>query len=197
MSDADRTKWDERYRSGAYGTRRNPSAILLEWIDRVPPGRALDVACGSGRNALFLARHGFGVDAVDISAAALSVGRDAASAAGLEVHWIEHDLDNPIVLEPGYALVLAVRFVNLPRIRELAGYLAPGGLLICEEHLISDAEVIGPSNPAYRLRPGELREVAAGLRLRHYAEGLFEDPDGRPAALARLVAERPLNDGDG
>ena len=196
MSGADRAKWDERYRSGAYGTRRNASALLLEWIDRVPAGRALDVACGSGRNALFLARHGFSVDAVDISAAALSLGREAAQTAGLEVHWIEHDLDHPLVLEPGYSLVLAVRFVNLRRISELAGYLAPGGLLICEEHLVSDAEVIGPSNPAYRLRPGELREVATGLRLRHYAEGLFEDPDGRPAALARLVAERPLHGGD-
>jgi SAM-dependent methyltransferase len=191
MTQADRERWDERYRDGAYAGRTEPSALLAQWIDRIPPGRALDVACGAGRNALFLAARGFEVDAVDISAVALDRGRALARAAGLQVNWIEQDLDEPLALGADYALVVVARYVNLPLIRQLADKLGPGGFLVCEEHLVTTAEVIGPSNPAFRVRPGELREVAGGLQIRFMQEGIIEEPDGRPAALARLVAERP------
>ena len=191
MTQADRERWDERYRDGAYAGRTEPSALLAQWIDRIPPGRALDVACGAGRNALFLAARGFEVDAVDISAVALDRARALARAAGLQVNWIEQDLDEPLALGADYALVVVTRYVNLPLIRQLADKLGPGGFLVCEEHLVTSAEVIGPSNPAFRVRPGELLEVASGLQIRFMQEGIIEEPDGRPAALARLVAERP------
>ena len=190
MTDADRAKWDERYRKGAYADRPHPSELLRDWIGRAPRGRALDVACGAGRNALYLAVHGFEVDAVDISSEGLARGRRSAAERGLTVHWIEHDLDQPLALPDGYALILVIRFLDLPLIRRLAQRLAPGGLLICEEHLRTEAEVIGPGNPAFRVAPGELREVASGLQVLQYDEGLFDDPDRRRAALARLVAMR-------
>lgn len=190
MTDADRAKWDERYREGAYADRPHPSDLLRDWIDRAPSGRALDVACGAGRNALFLAANGFAVDAVDISPEGLARGRRSAAERGLAVHWIEHDLDLPLALPDDYALILVVRFLDLPLIRRLARRLAPGGLLVCEEHLRSEVEVIGPGNPAFRVAPGELREAASGLEVLQYDEGLFDDPDGRRAALARLVAKR-------
>jgi SAM-dependent methyltransferase len=191
MTEADRERWDTRYRDGAYAGRTEPSALLAQWIDRIPPGRALDVACGAGRNALFLAARGFEVDAVDISAVALDRARALARATGLQVNWIEQDLDDPLALGADYALVVVTRYVNLPLIRQLADKLGPGGFLVCEEHLVTTAEVIGPSNPAFRVRPGELLEVASGLQIRFMQEGIIEEPDGRPAALARLVAERP------
>ena len=190
MSLADRTKWDERYRTGAYADRKHPSELLCHWIDRARRGRALDVACGAGRNALFLAGHGFDVDAVDISTEGLARGRRCAAERGLDVHWIEHDLDEPLKLPSDYALILVVRFLDLQLIRQLAQKLAPGGLLICEEHLRTDADVIGPGNSAFRVAPGELRDAASGLEILQYEEGLFDDPDGRKAALARLVARR-------
>ena len=65
MTQAERDKWNERYRGGSYEGRDHPTALLAEWAPRLPPGRALDVACGAGRNALFLARAGYSVDAVD------------------------------------------------------------------------------------------------------------------------------------
>lgn len=190
MADTDRAKWDQRYREGAYGDRRHPSALLAEWIDHIPRGRALDLACGAGRNALFLAAHGFEVDAIDISGEGLARARAAAAEAGLRVNWIEHDLDEPPALESGYTLILVIRYVNLPLIRHLASLLATGGFLLCEEHLVTDADVIGPGNPAFRVDPGELHAAANGLLMRHYEEAVSDDPDGRPAALARLVAER-------
>jgi SAM-dependent methyltransferase len=190
MAQSDRDKWNERYREGAYAERTHPGALLAEWIDRIPRGRALDLACGAGRNALFLASCGFEVDAVDISRTALERARESARKAGLQIRWIEHDLDEPLDLDTGYALILVNRYVNLPLVQRLAAHLAPGGFLVCEEHLDCDADVAGPSNPAFRVRPGELRAAAGTLHIHHYSEGVIGDPDGRPAAVARLVAQK-------
>ena len=190
MSVTDREKWDGRYSAGAYAERTHPSELLLDWINSIPSGRALDVACGAGRNALFLAERGFEVDAVDISCVALRQLAQAAGQRRLEINCIEHDLDQPLVLRAGYQLILVIRFVDLPRIRQLAELLAPGGVLVCEEHLVTDAEVIGPGNPAYRVKAGELPAVAEGLDIEYSREGLVTEPDGRRAALAQLVARR-------
>jgi len=191
MSRADREKWDRRYREGAYAQRSWPSALLTDWIDAIPPGRAMDVACGAGRNALYLAERGFGVDAVDISGEALERARDTGRQMGLSVNWVEHDLDEPLELDSRYQLILIIRYVNLPLIGRLTANLAPGGFLMCEQHMVSEEEVIGPANPAYRVRPGDLISTAQGMRILHLEEGMVEDPDGQTAALARLVAQRP------
>jgi SAM-dependent methyltransferase len=201
MAEADREKWNERHRDG-YAAHGQPSAVLKQWIDRIPRGRALDLACGSGRNALFLAANGFEVDAVDISDAALDIGRRRARQAGLRVNWIEQDLDEPLAELPdgplaeslyganGYTLLLVIRFVDLPLIRQLTDKLAPGGMLVSEQHIVTDAAVGGPSDSAFRLQPGALREVAEGLRVLSYEEGIVEDPGQQPMALARLVAQK-------
>jgi len=189
MSDNDRDKWNERYRTGAYALRTHPSQLLLEWVDRIPTGRALDVACGAGRNALYLAARGFDVDAVDISVEALERARESAQRSGLRVNWMQQDLDGQPALQGEYQLILMIRFVHLPLLRTLATRLAPEGFLVCEQHLVSDAPVIGPTNPDYRVRPGELRTAAAGLRVLSLQEDLVTEPDGTTAALARLVAQ--------
>lgn len=191
MSDTDREKWNRRYREGAYADRTHPSPFLVDWIGKVTPGRALDVACGAGRNALYLAQNGFAVDAIDISAEALERAQESAGQFGLSVNWLEQDLDDPPVLDHGYQLILVVRYVNLPLLQQLATLLAPGGILLCEEHMESPDEVIGPGNPAFRVRPGELSDTVTGLEQVHLYEGLVTEPDGRQAALAQLVARRP------
>lgn len=190
MSEADRDKWDRRYREGAYAERTGPSTFLLDRIGDVPAGSALDVACGAGRNAIHLASKGFRVDAIDISAQALRRAEANARALGLEINWLERDLDQSYALESDYQLILVVRYVNLPLLRYLATRLAPGGFLLCEQHLQTTAEVVGPRNPAFRVKPGELAAAAEGLEILHIEEGVVADPDGRPAALARLVATK-------
>ena len=190
MSQLDREKWNQRYRGGAYSGRLHPCAFLEAWIDEIPVGRAIDVACGAGRNALYLARRGFDVDAVDISGEALDRAREVAQISNLKLNWLEHDLDERLELDASYQLILIVRYVNLPLIRQLAANLAPGGFLICEQHLVTEAEVVGPGNPSFRVRPGDLLAAAEGLRVRHLEESLVQEPDGQTAALARLVAQR-------
>lgn len=197
MSDEDKARWDRRYASGEYGGRTHPSALLSDWAPRVLAGlggraRALDLACGTGRNARYLAELGFQVDALDISAAGLARAGAAAAEAGVEVRWIQHDLDAGLPADLGdYHLIVLVRYVNDALLRALPARLVPGGWLICEEHLQSRAEVIGPSNPAFRVAPGALADAAEGMVVALASEGVVADPDGRPAALARLVARRP------
>jgi tellurite methyltransferase len=193
LSQAERDKWNERYRSGSYEGRVHPTALLAEWVPRLPAGRALDVACGAGRNALFLAGRGYAVDALDIAESALERGRAAAEERGLAIRWIAADLDaedDSALPAASYDLILWVRYVNAGLMPHLVRRLVPGGYLICEQHLVTTAEVVGPSGGVFRLQPGELRSSAAGLSILDYREGLVIDPDGRTAALAQIVARR-------
>lgn len=190
MSREDLEKWNRRYLEGAYEERVGPSAILEDWIERIAVGNALDVACGAGRNALYLAARGFAVDAVDISDEAIRRARTSAQKSGLRVNWLVHDLDQPLALDSMYQLILVIRYVNLPLVLRLAARLSPGGFLICEQHLETDEDVIGPTNPAFRIGRGALRATSEGLRIHCLEEGLVEERDGRTAALARLVAQR-------
>lgn len=195
MSLSDREKWDRRYREGAYAGREHPTALLIDWLPAAPDGRALDVACGAGRNAHYLASLGRPVDAVDISPAALERAARTATERGLDVRFIEADLEHApdAVLPPGpYALILVVRYVHRGLLPALIERLARGGILIVEQHLDSTEPVVGPSTPAFRMRANELLRLAlaAGgnqVEVRYYREGLVTDPDGRPAALAQLV----------
>jgi tellurite methyltransferase len=191
MSDADLGKWEARYAAGGYAERTHPSGLLTDWLDRLPRGRALDVACGTGRNALFLAAAGYAVDAVDISPTALARGRAAAAAQALAVGWLEQDLDVGIpgaIRDARYDLILMVRYVNTPLIGQLKTQLAAGGHLLIEEHLRWHGVVVGPTSPEFRVAAGELARAAAPLRIVHSHEGPVTDPDGRPAALAQLIA---------
>ena len=190
MSKADREKWDRRYAQGAFAERSHPNAFLEQWLPDLPSGRALDIACGAGRNSLFLAAAGYTVDALDISAEGLARAAASARQRGLQVNWIERDLDAGLPDTGCYDLIIMLRYVNLPLLRKLRDRLNPGGHLVVEEHLATDAEVIGPRGSRFRVEPGALADAAEGLRVCHCDELLTSDPDGRPVALARLVACR-------
>ncbi|MGI9260365.1 MAG: methyltransferase domain-containing protein [Gammaproteobacteria bacterium] len=190
MSEADREKWNKRYREGSYRARTHPSELLEEWLSKLPRGRALDVAAGAGRNSLYLAEAGFDVDAIDISGEALARLRRNAEERGLTINTIELDLESSSLPQQRYALIVMVRYTNGGLIPRLLALLEDGGHFLCEEHLETDADVIGPTDPAFRVSPNELSELASGLEILHYSEGLVKDPDGRTAALARLVARK-------
>jgi hypothetical protein len=116
------------------------------------------------------------------------------------VNWICTDLEGSAdaVLPQGpYDLIVWVRYVHHTLSPHLAARLAPGGHLLCEQHLETSALVVGPKSPAFRYHPGQLERAFPGLRVVHYAEGLVVDPDGRNVALAQLIAKSPdqLRDG--
>ena len=191
MSEEDRSKWNQRYREDSY-RKTNPVDLLTRWLPQIPPGRALDVACGAGRNSLFLAEAGFEVDAIDISAVGLQRVAQQADERGLAIRLIEHDLDLPFEFECDYDLILVLWFVDLDLVTRLCDCLAPGGYLISEEHLQTDAQVIGPSSAEFRVASGALRAAVAGLDILLYEESIEPIPEGGNIASARVVARRPL-----
>jgi hypothetical protein len=87
-------------------------------------------------------------------------------------------------------LIVVVRYTQLELLAALAERLGDGGHLLCELHLTTARDVVGPKNPEFRVAPNELLAHTQGLRVLEYREGLVEDPDGRSAALAQLVACR-------
>lgn len=201
MSEADRDKWDRRYREGAYAERTHPSAFLEHWLPSVSvkadDGLAADLGCGAGRNALFMARNGWRVDAFDVSQAGLDRLAAAAADEKLSVDCIQADLEDPQSLPPllctnaRYALVIIMRYTNLALVAAVQNCLRSGGYLIVEEHLRSDVAVSGPRNPQFRVAPGALRSASQGMEIIDYQEGFSTEPDGNTAALAQLVARRP------
>lgn len=196
MSAAEREKWDARYRDGAYERRTHPTALLAEWLPRLKRGRALDVACGAGRNALFLAANGFDVCAIDISAVALERGRRSAADSGVHVTWLLADLDEDLQrsLPSGpFELIVWTRYVQRTLMEALVERLDEGGTLLCEQHLATTDEVAGPTSPQFRLARGELAAMARDLRILHSYEGPIVDPDGRAVALAQLIATKGTN----
>ena len=186
-----RERWNERHRRRAGGGDA-PSAWVLEHralLEERAPGRALDLACGGGRHAVWLAERGFSVDAVDISDVAIERLRARAAAAGLPVRALRADLEaDP--LPPGpYDVVVDVNYLQRSLLGPIADALAPGGLLVCETFTRDHTEVLGASlDPAYTLGPNELLRAFAGLRVLHYREGIVEE--GRRRAVASLVARR-------
>ena len=189
MSAEDRNKWNQRYAEDSY-RKTNPVTLLSDWLPKIPMGKALDVASGAGRNAIYLAEAGFLVDAIDISHEGLQQTAQKAAEKGLTIDCIEHDFDEPYAFAKNYDLIVVLWYVNLELIGQLCDCLAPGGFLICEEHLRSEQEVIGPGNPDFRVAPGALREAVSSLDLLLYEESVEAIPEGGQVASARVVARK-------
>lgn len=192
MSQADLDKWDARYRTGDYLMRTYPSPFLETWIKRLPQsvfgGRALDIACGAGRNALHLAQSNLRVDAIDISQAALDRAAASAKERGLSVNWIQADFDGVALETNAYKVISVVRYMHRQMAAQVIDALTPDGWLIVEHHMRSTQPVGGPTTNTFRLAPQELLRDYANLRVVFYQECIDEDLDGRVMALVRLVA---------
>lgn len=192
MSAEDREKWDQRYREGAYASRNYPSEFLRNRADLLNVGRAMDLACGVGRNAIYLAELGFEVDAVDVSLVGLEIARKKAKERRLSIQWLNEDLlSDWTIPDQQYDLILMLRFVSSEVLVKLPQLLARGGALIIEEHLQwPQGNVVGPSGNRFRVKPGELIEACKELDVLFHYEGLVEEPDGSMAALAQIHAKK-------
>ena len=146
------------------------------------------LACGAGRNALFLASRGFEVDAVDISSVAIDLARAEAARRDLSVNWQVADLDDFDPGERRYDVITMIRYTNRVIWPRLAAALATDGWLVMEQHLRTRHDVAGPSDE-FRLAPGELLDAFGDLRVIRYAEEYGESPtSGRMVATATLLA---------
>jgi SAM-dependent methyltransferase len=188
-----RERWNERRSEGRLEAFPDAPA---QWLVEHGPllvggGRALDVACGDGRNARYLARLGFEVDAVDISDVTIDALRAVAAERAPGVRPRVVDLEREPPAAETYDVVVNFNYLQRDLFGALERALRPGGWLLFETfgpaHL---AELGRRTNPAFVLGENELLRAFPGLRVRHYREGVVER-GGCPRGVASLVAQRP------
>lgn len=168
---ATREKWDRVYRGHADAVPP-PAQVLAENAHLLPlaGGRALDLACGLGGNALFLARRGFRVDAVDISPVAIETLRSLAEHQGLSIRAWSEDVCTMVFPTEGYRVIVVSRFLERSLAHSILRALEPGGLLFYQTFTAAKVSENGPRNPDFLLRDNELLQLFAGLSLRYYQD---------------------------
>lgn len=159
--EADRIKWNLRFGSQPLYLGAKASPFLQREIERIkslaPGRRALDIACGEGRNSIFLAEHGFSVTGLDISDKGLEKSEQLALDKGLSIIFRRVDLDEYRIREQ-YDLILNFNFLLRSLIPQEVKALAPGGLLLFDT-ILESTELLATHNPDYFLRYGELERI--------------------------------------
>ena len=174
------------------GIRRlwRPNALLAQVAPALPAGTALDLACGSGRDAVFLAALGWRVTAIDILPDALQRGRELAARyapAAAPVRWLRHDLEADLPPVEPVDLLIVFRFLHRPLLRRVHALLRPGGTLLVETFTTLHRQRHGrPGRERFVLQPGELPGLLEGLDIEHYSEAWRGT-----AHTARVRARRP------
>lgn len=184
MSDDDRAHWDATYAErGVPGPDAiAPAAVFAAYRDEFPvAGHAVDIACGQGTGAIWLARRGLQVRGFDVSAVAIEQARALAACSGVgdRCRFDVVDLDRGLPGGPLVDVVYCARFrdrrLDVPMIERLA----PGGLLA-----LTALSRVGSTAGRFRAAPGELRTAFAGLEV---------IADGEGQGLAWLLARRPTD----
>jgi SAM-dependent methyltransferase len=181
--------WDERFRSGEH-TSTEPSAVLTAAVLNVKSGRALDLACGAGRHAIYLSQNGWNVTAVDGSRVAIELLLTRAAEAGVTVDARVADLEkSKFEIEPdAYDLICDFQFLQRDLFPAILAGVKPGGLVVASIHLNDGQPNVQPSNPAFLLERGELPKIFADWEIEHYHEG---HEDEHHHDVANLIARKP------
>lgn len=199
----DAVSWDERYAAAELVWSAEPNRFVVEVFDGRPPGRVVDVACGEGRNAIWLAKKGWSVTGADFSAVAIERARTLAAEAGVEVDW---RVDDATTWQPDEGMFDAVLlcYLQLPA-EQLAevmararAALAPGGEVVVIAHARDNLTrgVGGPRDPAVLPTPDEVVGYLDGLEVRRAGHVLrpVQTPDGEREAVDLLVVARRPGD---
>ncbi|MBT1071714.1 class I SAM-dependent methyltransferase [Pelotalea chapellei] len=160
--EADRIKWNKRFLSEDSFLGMAPSPFLqrkIEDIKLLTPGlHALDIACGEGRNSIFLAQHGFNVTGLDISDVALGKAGERSATAGISADFRLVDLESYRFEGERYDLVINFNFLLRELIPEAYSALVPGGIFLLDT-ILESPEALANHTPAYLLRRGELASI--------------------------------------
>ncbi len=185
----DLAEWEARYRALGLSPESPETVaqpLVISAAGGLPPARALDLACGKGRNALWLALHGWRVTAVDGSMAAVESLRANMQPFGVQVDTRVANLEmGEYTIEPSaWELIASCYYLQRNLIAPAKAGLVPGGIMVAIALLAQP----GRENSSFRARPGELRSYFDGWEILHDREG--SDESGH--AVAEVVARRPL-----
>lgn len=178
MSEQDRQRWDERYTNRPAPGVIGPPAVFAPYADDFPTaGNALDLACGQGATAVWLARRGLTVLGLDVSPVAIGQARDRAARAGVDqrCRFEVVDLDDGLPPGPPADLIVCHKFRDRRLDHEIVDRLGPGGLLA-----ISVLSAVDAAPGPFRAEPGELTAAFANLSIVAAGEG-----DGEAWLLGR------------
>ncbi len=188
MTAADRERWDRRYIDGEHGVAdkavaRCPAGFRSFENDLPVEGTALDVACGAGEGAVWLAERGFEVLGTDVSPVAVGLANTLADEHEVSgrVHFVCSDLDGGLPPGPPVDLITCHLFSAPGLDEQLVNRLADGGMLA-----VAVLSEVGAEPGAYRARPGELLERFGALEIRHHREG-----DGTASLLGVATGPHP------
>jgi SAM-dependent methyltransferase len=192
----DAQQWDARY-AAAQQWSDEPNALAASVLDQLPPGRALDLAAGEGRMALWLARRGWQVSALDFSAVGLERGKAGAEALGVDVDWQVADATAIDLAAEQFDLVL-VLYLHLPRaallpvLTRAAAAVAEGGRLLVLGHDRDNLERgVGGPQDADVLYDLDLLAAAAEELTVERLEQVGRTVGDATAVDTLLVANRP------
>jgi 2-polyprenyl-3-methyl-5-hydroxy-6-metoxy-1,4-benzoquinol methylase len=188
MSDEDREKWDARYATPA-DAPESPSVHLVRLDDELPrQGRALDIAGGAGRHAIWLALRGLDVTLVDISPVGLELADKRAAELGVKLSLDCRDLEQE-PLPPGpWDVIVSSRYLQRALWLKMRQTLSPGGWLVFLQPTVRNLERHERPPRGFLIEEGEARHVAEGLELIRYDEGWLDE--GFHEAV--VVARRPM-----
>lgn len=173
----------------AHPSLDTPSVWVARFAPLIPTGEVLDLACGSGRHARFLAGLGYPVVAVDRDASALA----SAGGPGIAVSQVDLEVDGAVwpFAKGRFAGVVVTNYLHRPLFPHILRSLAPGGILVYETFGAGNEQFGKPSNPDFLLRTGELLDFATknDMRVIAFEDGYVETP--KPAMVQRICAVKP------
>jgi tellurite methyltransferase len=190
MEDNARIEWDRRHAEGSHDSLTPDPFLVSAYEQFVAPnvkyvGRALDLAGGMGRHALYLAQRGWLVTLMDISVVALKQARRRAEEQDLHVVTEAIDLSEAQLPQAAFDLILVFFYLERSLFPQIAQALRPGGILIYKTYTREQLKLSGgPTHPMHLLEAGELRAAFSELRILHYDETM------RDKAVAELVARK-------
>lgn len=191
--DERRSRWDARYATGGQDIG-GPNPLVAAALSDLAAGRAVDLGAGSGRHAIWLARQGWRVQAVDFSEVGIARGEQTARAEGLEIDWVVDDARTWAPTDAASLDLVLVSHLHLPVdvLARATGWLAAGGHLVVVAHSERNLNegVGGPSDPALLYSPADLRAATGGLDILRLEE-LSRSTDSGRIIEAVLVARRP------
>ena len=202
----DSAAWDRRYAERELVWTSEPNRFLVAEVSTLPPGRALDIACGEGRNAVWLAERGWQVTGVDFSEVGLEKARELAKSRDVQARWVAADLLDYTPEPRAFDLVL-VFYLQVSAahrraiVRAVAEAVAPGGMFLLVAHDSSNLEHGhgGPRHPAVLYTADDVADDLEGSGLEiERAETVrrpVDTPDGERVALDALVRARRAREG--